>query len=107
MARPETGEDWAEKIVVELCELLGLPHARYELATWRDTRGAMSPTFVPNGARLIHGNELLFYFVSDYPPPDTTDKQFYRISQHTIEAVFNVLDAPSVLPRRLLPSLLG
>ena len=98
VARPETGEDWAEKIVAELCELLGLPHARYELASWRDTRGTVSPTFVPDGARLIHGNELLFSFVSDYPAPDTTDKQFYRISQHTVEAVFNVLDAPSVLP---------
>ncbi|MEH1947324.1 MAG: hypothetical protein V7K77_10255 [Nostoc sp.] len=30
-ARPNTGEDWAEKIAAELCELLGLPHANYEL----------------------------------------------------------------------------
>ena len=27
-----TGEDWSEKVVSELCELLGLPHAHYEFA---------------------------------------------------------------------------
>ena len=27
-----TGEDWAEKVACELCELLGLPHVQYELA---------------------------------------------------------------------------
>ena len=32
-ARPNTGEDWAEKIASQLSELLGLPHARIELAT--------------------------------------------------------------------------
>ena len=34
-ARQNLGEDWAEKVASELCELLGLPHAIYELAeTW-------------------------------------------------------------------------
>lgn len=27
-----TGEDWAEKVACQLCELLGLPHVHYELA---------------------------------------------------------------------------
>ncbi len=31
-ARPDTGEDWSEKIASELCAQLGLPHAHYELA---------------------------------------------------------------------------
>lgn len=34
-SRENLGEDWAEKVASELCELLGLPHAVYELAsTW-------------------------------------------------------------------------
>jgi hypothetical protein len=37
------GEDWAEKVASELCKLLGLPHAIYELAsTWEDSRGVIS-----------------------------------------------------------------
>jgi hypothetical protein len=31
-ARLDLGEDWAEKVASELCELLGIPHANYELA---------------------------------------------------------------------------
>jgi hypothetical protein len=34
-ARPDTGEDWAEKMAGELCSLLGLPHVEYELALWK------------------------------------------------------------------------
>jgi hypothetical protein len=30
-----TGEDWSEKVVSELCEFLGLPHAHYEFAMWK------------------------------------------------------------------------
>lgn len=30
--RPNTGEDWAEKIAAQLSDLLGLPHTDYELA---------------------------------------------------------------------------
>ena len=31
-SRPGTGEDWAEKAASELAEMLGLLHARYQLA---------------------------------------------------------------------------
>jgi len=42
------GEDWAEKVAAELCELLGLPYAAYELAsTWQGNRGVVSPNFLP------------------------------------------------------------
>lgn len=58
-ARPNTGEDWAEKISAELAELLGIPHATIELATFVDKRGSASPTFVPDDSDLIHGNEIL------------------------------------------------
>jgi len=39
--RPETGEDWAEKTAAELCELLHLPHAHYELAEWKGQRATI------------------------------------------------------------------
>ena len=58
-SRSNTGEDWAEKIAAELCKLLGLPHAQYELATWRSQRGTVSPSFLPDGGSFIPGNEVL------------------------------------------------
>lgn len=54
------GEDWAEKIACELAELLDLPHAKYELATYHG-KGGISYNFISdnNGEYLILGNELL------------------------------------------------
>jgi len=63
----ETGEDWSEKIACELCRLLGIPHAHYELGLWNGQRGVVSETFVPPEGRLILGNELLARIVEDYP----------------------------------------
>jgi hypothetical protein len=46
--RAGTGENWAEKVCAEICNLLGLPHAQYELAEWRGRRGVVTPSFVPD-----------------------------------------------------------
>ncbi|MEH1845911.1 MAG: HipA-like protein [Nostoc sp.] len=85
-ARPNTGEDWAEKIAAELCELLGLPHADYELATFNGQNGIVSPSFLPHQyAILTLGNEILARIISNYPQ-DSKD-----LSQHTIDNVFNAI----------------
>ena len=42
--RPGTGENWAEKACCEIARLLGLPHAEYELASWREKKGVVTPT---------------------------------------------------------------
>ena len=60
------GEDWAEKIVCELAALIGLPVARVELAARDGQRGIVSLNFVPEDARLEHGNELLVRVDPDY-----------------------------------------
>ncbi|WP_017741338.1 hypothetical protein [Scytonema hofmannii] len=99
-SRPNLGEDWAEKIASELCSLLGLPHAVYELAsTWsgvhevtpKEYRGIVSPNFLPQGGTLVHGNELLTSIVPNYPAFGT-----YGISQHTIDVVLEVIAGESV-----------
>ncbi|MBE7385834.1 MAG: HipA-like protein [Leptolyngbya sp. SIO1E4] len=85
-ARPNTGEDWSEKIAAELCQLLGLPYARYELATWNDQFGTISPNLLPKNTDLIHGNDILAGMVSSYPKYEG-----YNVSQHTLPLVLNAL----------------
>lgn len=87
-ARSNTGEDWAEKIAAELCELLGLPHALYELAeTWEGEYGVVSPSFLPKGGTLVHGNEILTPIVPNYPTSAT-----YKASHHTIDVVLRAIE---------------
>ncbi|MBE9077546.1 HipA-like protein [Romeria aff. gracilis LEGE 07310] len=97
-SRPGTGEDWSEKIAAELCELLGLPHADYELATFENSRGTISPCFLPKAGSLIPGNEVLAQLMSDYPSGSSNP------SQHTISKVFQVIEKPTVnLPSGWVP----
>jgi hypothetical protein len=96
--RPNTGEDWSEKIVAELCELLNLPHANYELATFNDERGTISPSFIPDNGSLFLGNELLSQVVSDYPQDEDSP------SQHTVAQVIDTLNGSALgLPRNWIP----
>jgi len=97
-ARPNTGEDWAEKIAAQLGELLGLPHADYELATFNGENGIISPSFLPEGAILSPGNEVLAPIVPDYPQ-DSKD-----LSQHTIDNVSKAIgNAALNLPINWIP----
>ncbi len=89
--RPGTGENWAEKVCCEICKLLGLPHADYELALWKGHAGVVTPSFVPEGGRLILGNELLARIVDDY---DQSAR--FRARQHTVRIVMKIASAPGV-----------
>lgn len=87
--RPDTGEDWAEKIAAEVAELLGLPHAIVELASCENQPGVVSRDFVPKGFRLVHGNELLVELVDPAYPKDRN----FKVQQHNLPNVFQVLDS--------------
>lgn len=93
--RPTTGEDWAEKIASELADLLGVSHANYELAVWQDKPGVVSSNFLPRNGLLAHGNEILHRMLHDYPDGAGSNRQFYHVSQHTLEVVLNVIDIPT------------
>ncbi|MCF7983259.1 MAG: hypothetical protein K9L70_02555 [Thiohalocapsa sp.] len=83
---PGSGEHWAEKIACEVARGLNLPHAEYELATCKGRPGVVSPMMVPDGGRLIHGNELLARVVPEYD-----ERKRFRASQHTLGRVLAVL----------------
>jgi hypothetical protein len=87
--RPGTGENWAEKVSSELAQLVGLPRASYELAEWRGRPGVISPLFVPEGARLIHGNELVLGKVTVASVDE--NMRFYHERTHTASRVFQYL----------------
>lgn len=86
--REGTGEDWAEKIAGEVATLLGLPHARYELAEAGGKRGSVCLDFAGN-SDLIHGNELLWQIDQSYPV-----SRNWRVSAHTVSNVMRVISNP-------------
>lgn len=88
--RPNTGENWAERLAAELALVIGLPHAYYELAMFRDRQGVTSKSFVPEGGRLIHGNELIGGVGTE---TDNADKKYYRDRSHTVSRVFSYFRA--------------
>lgn len=45
-SRAGTGEHWSEKCAAELCHLLGIPHAEYELALIDGRYGVISPNMI-------------------------------------------------------------
>ncbi|GGA02764.1 hypothetical protein [Okeania sp. KiyG1] len=90
-ARPNTGEAWSEKIASELCELLKLPYAHYELAIWKGNLGTISPSFVPENNTLILGNKILVKIDESYPEFNN-----YKVSEHTLDIVVEAIAYNSI-----------
>ncbi len=83
-ARPNTGEDWAEKAAADLAAEVGIRAAKVELAEYDGRRGCISRNFVDvaEGQALVHGNEILALRVTDY---ERTKR--FRQSDHTLENI--------------------
>jgi hypothetical protein len=88
----EVGEDWSEKIASELCNLIQLPHAKYELAVDNSNPGILSRSFLGSSAKLILGNEILTTIYLDDYPQDHRD-----LSSHTIARIVNAFDRAEIL----------
>ena len=91
--RPDTGEAWAEKISAEVGELMDLPCARIELATYEGGFGTVSLSFADaeKGLELVHGNERLPIIVTDYEK----EKKYHQ-SDHTHDRIMETLKGTSV-----------
>lgn len=88
--RENTGEDWAEKIAAELCQMLELPHAKCEFANCNGKRGIITPTILVERSQLVHGNELLAGKIPTYSARDSKNK--FHMSKHTLERALNIID---------------
>ena len=86
--RCNTGEHWAEKIAAEVANLLGISHARVELAIFEEDKGSVTKLFVQEGQELVHGNQMLKRAVHGYDP----EKEF-RQSSHTLANIWQVMDS--------------
>lgn len=88
-----TGEDWAEKIACQLCELLVLPHVHYELAEEYNGEqyiwpGVICENCAPPPLALVLGNQLLLERDPNYP---ATQDRKYKVREHTVASVAEVL----------------
>ena len=90
-ARPNTGEDWAEKVAAEFAKHIGMWAAEVELATYVRTRGCISKNFIRTqiGEALVHGNEVLAVNIKGY------DKA--KIAKQSDHTVHNIVGAISRL----------
>jgi hypothetical protein len=99
LCRPDTGEDWSEKIAAEVANILSLPHAEVELAEYQNDRGVILKDFTNRTEKgaLVHGNELLTRKDPKYPK-----EKRYNLSEYTIQNIHNVLSQDYIhLPKDL------
>ena len=86
-SRENTGEHWSEKIAAEVAGLLGVKHAKVELAIFSESLGSVTESFARRGRELIHGNEILARVMPDY------DKTAGRgQSHHTLDNILMALE---------------
>ena len=92
----DTGEDWAETLACELAKLLRLPHVHYDLAeeVGSGVPGVVCINCVPSGWSLVMGNELLLGRDPAYP-----FQKKYKVRQHTVEAVAEVIGKLQLPPK--------
>lgn len=96
---PNTGEDWAERVAAELCELLQMPHAVYRLAVWRGRRGVITQNFLAIYENYSAGNEALFRLDANYPKAEKKAKK------HSVENIFAAFESLKVqMPKEPSPS---
>ncbi len=95
-------ENEAEKACAHLAPLMGLPAAQIELAIWDGPRGPVRGTlspYLPPGAPLVFGNEVLEHRVRNYPA------RAKRTASHTVSRVMDALGG--VRPHPALADVLG
>lgn len=89
--RPNTGEDWAEKIACEIAKVLEIPCAHYELANLGGKPGVISYSILPEKGCLVLGDEILGAN-EEYPK----HKKF-RNRQYTLKRVLEAIEPASLL----------
>jgi len=98
-SRGNTGEHWSEKIAEQLCQLMEIPHVKYDLAHCSGRLGVISKNVIDDVERMVMGNEVLHtHSPKEYPTPEKETEKYVRVKEHTIKRVLACLDHPEILP---------
>jgi hypothetical protein len=95
----ECGEDWAEKAVAQLGEMLGIPCASVDLAQRGERRGSISADLRPTNYEMQHGQLFMeAYGVAGYVPGKVRGRP-----GHSVENIQKVLEGVRSSPGYVLP----
>jgi len=99
--RPETGlaagEDWAEVITSDLCEMLTIPHAHYEFANWGGMRAVVARCVL----REDRDELRVMDEVLELPAASIQERKKRSRVHHTLAVLWNILgDQGLALPPR-------
>ena len=98
-SRENTGEHWSEKVAEQLCELIGIPHVKYDLALCNGRLGIISPNAIGDFERMVMGNEVLHnHSPKEYPIPEQGAEKYVRVKEHTVSRVLACLDRSEIMP---------
>ncbi len=98
-SREHTGEHWSEKVAEQLCQLIGIPHVKYDLAICNGRLGVISPNVINDIERMVMGNEVLHnHSPKEYPTPEQGTEKYVRVKEHTVNRVLGCLDRSGILP---------
>lgn len=93
---PNSGDNWVEVVVSEICNLLDIPHAKYEFATYANKKGTITTNIVPDEGRLVHGNELLARVFKKFNLEYEQDT-FYKVKKHRIQTIALLMQETSII----------
>ncbi len=91
IGRLNTGENWVEVVVSKICEMLDIPHAKYEFAKWNNINGTTSTSFVPPNSRLVHGNELLAKIYKLKHEDNKYPVDVYKVRKYQLKLIIEIL----------------
>jgi hypothetical protein len=96
IGRPQTGENWAEKVCCEILRNVEVPCANYEFAVHEGDAGVISQQFVPVNGRFVPANMLLETVVKDY------DGQLrFRQRKYQLSTSVNLIKLRSIGPPQM------
>lgn len=97
VGRPNTGENWVEVVVADICMILDLPHAKYLFAEYENLEGTITSSFVPDGGRLVHGNELLAK-AFERIEIEYEEHRFYKVRNYNLRVIQAILSHSAFQP---------
>jgi hypothetical protein len=86
IGRENTRENLAEKVIYEIGKLIDLKVIKYEFAKYQNKLGVLSPLFLKEDERLVHGNELLAKVIKNYPK-----EQFFKVRDYKLTTVLGLI----------------